>query len=215
MPIEFHCEHCNKLLRVGDDKAGKSARCPQCSATIVVPSLKADVADVHEDYEFAADSDLGSDLGSGSGRGGDGFSRYSNPGESQSASSQSSMIHCPLCGETISHRAVRCRYCGEEINGGGGGQYYPQQQQKTCGLAIASMVLGIIGLVTFCIWVITIPCSLLAVILGAVAMRKIKSHNLQGQGMAIAGLVCGIIAMVFWVMVVGFAAAAMQKVRPF
>ena len=125
------------------------------------------------------------------------------------------MIHCPLCGEMISQRAVRCRYCGEEINdGGGGGQYYPQQRTM-CGLAIASMVLGIVGLVTFCISFITIPCSLLAIILGAVAMRKIKSHKLKGQGMAIAGLVCGIIAMVFWVLIFGFAAAALQKARPF
>ena len=83
------------------------------------------------------------------------------------------------------------------------------------GLAIASMVLGIVGLVTFCIWFITIPCSLLAIILGTVAMRKIKSHKLKGQGMAIAGLVCGIIAMVVWVLIFGVAAAALQKARPF
>jgi hypothetical protein len=32
MPIEFYCVGCNKKLRVGDDKAGKKVRCPQCQA---------------------------------------------------------------------------------------------------------------------------------------------------------------------------------------
>jgi phage FluMu protein Com len=30
MAIEFRCAHCHKLLRVGDDAAGKKARCPDC-----------------------------------------------------------------------------------------------------------------------------------------------------------------------------------------
>src|SRR5262245_12454820 len=30
MAIEFRCVQCQKLLRVGDDAAGKKARCPDC-----------------------------------------------------------------------------------------------------------------------------------------------------------------------------------------
>ncbi|MGH7128003.1 MAG: hypothetical protein ACREJB_12880 [Planctomycetaceae bacterium] len=44
MTIDFHCPHCQKLLRTGDDKAGLAARCPQCAATLTVP-----VAAVRED----------------------------------------------------------------------------------------------------------------------------------------------------------------------
>lgn len=37
MSIEFACSQCGKLLRVGDDAAGKHARCPNCSAVQAVP----------------------------------------------------------------------------------------------------------------------------------------------------------------------------------
>lgn len=38
MSIEFACSQCGKLLRVGDDAAGKHARCPSCAAVQPVPA---------------------------------------------------------------------------------------------------------------------------------------------------------------------------------
>ncbi len=38
MPIEFHCTQCSQLLRVPDDSAGKSARCPKCQNLMMVPA---------------------------------------------------------------------------------------------------------------------------------------------------------------------------------
>ncbi len=37
MPIEFRCARCNKLLRTGDDTAGKQAKCPECGAVMPIP----------------------------------------------------------------------------------------------------------------------------------------------------------------------------------
>lgn len=37
MPIEFRCTQCDKLLRTGDDTAGKQAKCPECGAVMPVP----------------------------------------------------------------------------------------------------------------------------------------------------------------------------------
>ena len=37
MAIEFRCTQCNKLLRTGDDTAGKQAKCPECGAILPVP----------------------------------------------------------------------------------------------------------------------------------------------------------------------------------
>ncbi|MBN2295771.1 MAG: zinc ribbon domain-containing protein, partial [Pirellulales bacterium] len=37
MPIEFRCTQCSKLLRTGDDTAGKQAKCPACQAIVTVP----------------------------------------------------------------------------------------------------------------------------------------------------------------------------------
>lgn len=37
MPIETVCQGCGKRLRVGDEHAGKLAKCPQCQAVYTVP----------------------------------------------------------------------------------------------------------------------------------------------------------------------------------
>lgn len=61
--------------------------------------------------------------------------------------------------------------------------------QPTSGLAVASMVLGIVGaLGGWCAF--GIPC-LLAVIFGHVALLQMKASPMAGRGMAIAGLVLG------------------------
>jgi uncharacterized membrane protein/DNA-directed RNA polymerase subunit RPC12/RpoP len=38
MSIEFRCTQCNKLLRTGDDTAGKQAKCPECGAVVDIPA---------------------------------------------------------------------------------------------------------------------------------------------------------------------------------
>lgn len=37
MAIEFPCPHCSQLLRVGDDSAGKTAKCPKCEGLAKIP----------------------------------------------------------------------------------------------------------------------------------------------------------------------------------
>lgn len=61
----------------------------------------------------------------------------------------------------------------------------------TSGWAVASMVLGIVGLLlVFCAW--GIP-SVLAVIFGHIGLVETKRGEKSGQGMAVAGLVLGYI----------------------
>jgi hypothetical protein len=63
------------------------------------------------------------------------------------------------------------------------------QRLPTSGLAVASLVLGVIGLVGGCC-TFGIP-SLLAVILGHVGLADTKRGVKEGNGMAIAGLIMG------------------------
>ncbi|MGA9346880.1 MAG: DUF4190 domain-containing protein [Nocardioidaceae bacterium] len=67
------------------------------------------------------------------------------------------------------------------------GQQYPHPYyapaRTTNGLAIASMVLGIL-------WIYWIG-SILALIFGYVARKQIRERNQSGDGMAIAGIVLG------------------------
>lgn len=71
----------------------------------------------------------------------------------------------------------------------------------TSGMAVASMVLGILGLMTpFLVF------NILATIFGGVAIRAIGKSRIQlgGRGMAISGLVMGVIGLAFWMTVVLF-----------
>jgi len=79
---------------------------------------------------------------------------------------------------------------------------------KNSGFAIASMVLGIIGIVFGIIPGLALAgiiCGIIAIILGIVGKNTIDNSNgqLTGRGMATAGLVLGIITVgldiLFWI----------------
>ncbi len=91
------------------------------------------------------------------------------------------------------------------------GQYqqpYTQYQQplpnKNNGLAIASMVCGIITLlISCCLWYISLPVAIVGLVLGIIS---IKNQN-GGKGMAIAGLIlCGITILVSLLLIITCAA---------
>jgi hypothetical protein len=83
-------------------------------------------------------------------------------------------------------------------------QQYPPEapagaRELPKGLSTTAMVLGIVGLVFSalgCTWFLGLPCDILAIIFGAVAISKTKSGEQGGEGMAKAGLICGIIGFV-------------------
>ena len=79
---------------------------------------------------------------------------------------------------------------------------YQQPQQQGSGLGIASMVCGIVALVGSCFGWVGIILAIIAVVLGALGIKKNS-----GKGMAIAGLVCGIIALVPSIIVLTTAAS--------
>lgn len=82
---------------------------------------------------------------------------------------------------------------------------YPvQPQQPTSGMAVASMVLGIVG-VTVGWFLLGIP-AFLAIIFGHIALTEIKKGAKSGKGMAVAGLVLGYI--VGSIVVIGILAVA-------
>jgi len=77
----------------------------------------------------------------------------------------------------------------------------PMVGQRTNGLAVASLVLGILSL-PLC-WLLGIP-ALLAIIFGAVGLKQINQQPAAsgGRGLAIAGLVLGIVSLVIFVLLI-------------
>ncbi len=56
MAIEFHCDHCGKKIRTGDESAGRRGRCPYCKQSVYIPTPREkiellDLAPVDEEHE--------------------------------------------------------------------------------------------------------------------------------------------------------------------
>ena len=63
------------------------------------------------------------------------------------------------------------------------------------GFSIAALVLGIIAIVLCCIWYISVPCGILAIIFGIIGIKSSK------KGMSIAGLITGAIGLVISILI--------------
>ena len=80
------------------------------------------------------------------------------------------------------------------------GHSAPQPGQ---GLAIASMVCGIISIPALCLWFLGIVLAIVAIALGGVHLNSVKNLPVQpGRGMAIAGIVCGIVTIALIILAV-------------
>ena len=72
------------------------------------------------------------------------------------------------------------------------------------GLAIGSMVCGIISLVLgCCLWYLSLPLAIVSIVLGIMSIKQQR----PGKGMAIAGIVCSAIGLVLAILVLVGAAA--------
>lgn len=76
-------------------------------------------------------------------------------------------------------------------------------QTKSNGLAIASMVCGIVSVPLSCCYGAGLPVALAAVIMGFIARKQINESggSQGGQGMALAGIITGFVSMVVGIIV--------------
>lgn len=78
----------------------------------------------------------------------------------------------------------------------------PVEEKK--GISIASLVLGIVSLVLLCFWYISLPCAIVAIVLGIIGRKK------GGKGMGTTGIVLGAIALVIVVVILILAAVGVS-----
>ncbi len=72
----------------------------------------------------------------------------------------------------------------------------PYPAPKPQGLAVASLVLGFIGCLPF-FSMLLIP-SILSICFGGIAMLRVHARTGGGRGFALAGIICGVVGVVFF-----------------
>ncbi|MDB5324997.1 MAG: hypothetical protein JWM57_566 [Phycisphaerales bacterium] len=132
------------------------------------------------------------------------------------------LVDCPACEAPVSKSAESCPRCGhpirEKLSQGiimrrsdGSGAATANDSK-----ALLSMIFGIIAIPIAFVpfdwsWVATVS-SVLAVILAAVAMSEIRRGRASGKGMAVAGLVTGILGlMIFLLALLGLVLIAKEQ----
>jgi hypothetical protein len=182
----FLCSYCSSRLEAVESMAGQTGTCPTCGNSIVIPILdyrgrlidptsgQVIKQDPHPVHAYAAAGHKAPQIVPGPGGG-----------------TEERFIKCPRCQRNNALSSNNCLGCG-----------LPFTMEGTVGdavsgtntWAVASLVLGIVGIPASCFFV---P-SILAVIFGGIAMRSTNQATGQasGQGLAIAGLILGTIGMV-------------------
>lgn len=115
-------------------------------------------------------------------------------------------MNCPKCGKENPDNAQLCQFCGWVLTSV---SRSPSPDAKTSGLAIASLVLGI--LTPFTCLVTAIP----AIIFGIVALVKIGKGQgqLKGNGLAIAGICVPAVALPIIVLLMAIMMPALARTK--
>jgi hypothetical protein len=116
-------------------------------------------------------------------------------------------MYCAKCGAQNPDDGKFCQNCGAGLTPAPAASQpqtvyvQPVTATSTSGMAVAALILGILGLfVSFL--------GVLAIIFGGVGIAQTnKNPNLKGKGMAVAGLVLGIIAVAIWIIIVVWASS--------
>ena len=105
-------------------------------------------------------------------------------------------MYCPSCAHQNQDGAARCEACGTFLPPQGQPAFYPPQQQpyyppqqfvqkRTSGMAIAGFVCSLV------------TCGVLGLIFSIIGYNECKRSNgqIEGQGLALAGIIISIISL--------------------
>lgn len=94
-------------------------------------------------------------------------------------------MFCPECGTSLTSNASSGGNSVSSPGQNGQNVHADQEpaQEEEKGMSIASMVLGIVGFVAWCLPIVGYPVTIVGIVLGAKGMKK------GGKGMAVAGII--------------------------
>src|SRR5690348_3115244 len=171
----FNCGYCSSRLEATEAMGGQEGQCPTCGNNITIPirdrygrlidpkTRQIIKQDPHPVHAYAAAGDRAPQI------------IRSDDGKQN--------ICCPRCSGYSPISANNCKSCGMPFTMEG---TTLEASGTSNGFCVASMVLGIIGLVGFCAFA---P-PLLAIIFGIIGYNQVSKSGVEGggKGMAIAGI---------------------------
>src|SRR5437764_10692208 len=178
----FNCGYCSSRLEATENMSGQEGQCPTCGNSIVIPILdrygrlidpmtgKIIKPDPHPVHAYAA--------------AGERAPRILRSDDNRQH------IMCPRCQSLSPISANNCKSCGMPFTMEG---TTLEASGTSNGFCVASLVLGIIGIPAFCA---VVP-GILAIIFGVIGYNQVTKSGGEGggKGMAIAGIICGVIGM--------------------
>jgi len=174
----FLCSYCSSRLEATDSMAAQSGTCPTCGNAIIIPILdnrgrlvdpttnEIIKQDPHPVHAYAAAGHRAPQI--------------------VAVNERERAIVCPRCQRHNSLASNNCAGCGLPFTMDG---TVGESISGSNTWAVAALVLGIVGIPTFCL---VIP-GILAVIFGILALRNTnQAVSIQsGRGMALAGIIMG------------------------
>lgn len=111
----------------------------------------------------------------------------------QAISEEHAHKRCPACAEWMPNDAFVCRTCRYDLRR----EAFADARPRTNGLAVASLIMGLVALMIFPLIPLSALGGLLALVMGGVARRQIKKSEgaMSGAEMARFGLWLGLVAV--------------------
>jgi DNA-directed RNA polymerase subunit RPC12/RpoP len=176
----FNCGYCSSRLEANESMSGQEGQCPTCGNAIVIPILdrygrlidpmtgQIIKQDPHPVHAYAAAGERAPRI------------LRSDDGKQT--------IMCPRCQALSPISANNCKSCGMPFTMEG---TTLEAAGTSNGFCVAALVLGIIGIPAF----ICFPVPILAIVFGGIGYNQVNKGGGEGggKGMAIAGIVCGVI----------------------
>ncbi len=176
----FNCGYCSSRLEATESMAAQEGQCPTCGNTITIPiqdrygrlidpkTRQIIKQDPHPVHAYAAAGDRAP-----------GITRQSDGKQ---------IIRCPRCSAASPITANNCKACGMPFTMEG---TTLEAAGTSNGFCVAALVLGIIGIPASC----TVIAPVLALVFGGIGYSQVTRNGSEGggRGMAIAGIVLGVI----------------------
>lgn len=105
-------------------------------------------------------------------------------------------MFCKNCGKEIDDNAYVCPHCGVKV--ASGQEVGTSAPKKVNGFGVAGFVVSLVSLISGLFFYT----SIVGLILSIIGMR-FKNRYTSCNGLAIAGLVLGILSLVIWVIIIG------------